>query len=212
MIIVNSLKNKNRKLLIHNISVTITNMEHIVLVDEQNNVLGTAPKLATHTHNTPLHRGFSVFLFNNQGQLLLQQRSSKKKTWPRTWSNSVCGHPMLDEPPLKAARRRLSFELGITEADIQMILPDYRYRFEKEGIVENEFCPVMVGFSAQLPEPNPDEVEAVKWLSWQEWLREVNDHPDNYSEWAVEETKLLEENKNFQKLLAAGSNVGDKRP
>lgn len=177
--------------------------DHVVLVNENNQVLGTAPKLATHSSNTPLHRGFSVFLFNTQRQLLLQQRSGKKKTWPLTWSNSVCGHPMLDESPLNAAKRRLSFELGITEADIQMILPDYRYRFEKEGIVENEFCPVMAGFSEQSPTPNPDEVEAVKWLSWQEWLKEIKDHPDNYSPWAREETMLLEKNQEFQKLLTS---------
>lgn len=183
--------------------------EHIVLVDENNAVIGTAPKLATHSHNTPLHRGFSLFLFNSKGQLLLQQRSSKKKTWPLTWSNSVCGHPMLNELPIDAAKRRLSFELGMTDVKLTMILPDYRYRFEKDGIVENEFCPVMLGFSDQMPMPNPDEVESVKWIDWHDWLQEIKDHADMYSPWAVEESWQLVKNEDFKKLFATSRDIGN---
>src|SRR5258708_6704908 len=95
--------------------------EYVVLVDDHNNVLSTAPKLPTHNHNTPLHRGFSVFLFNTKGQLLLQQRSHTKKTWPLVWSNSICGHPLLDETPIDAAKRRLQFELGIIDTKLFLI-------------------------------------------------------------------------------------------
>jgi len=183
--------------------------DHVVLVDENNQVIGTAPKLATHFKNTPLHRGFSVFLFNKKGELLLQQRSSQKKTWPLTWSNSVCGHPMLNESPLLAAKRRLSFELGMTEANIHMILPNYRYRFEKEGIVENEFCPVMLGFSDQVPVLNPDEVESIRSIPWTDWLDEIKNHPEAYSPWAVEESLLLEENDEFNSLFTSTRNIGN---
>lgn len=175
--------------------------EHVVLVDEDNNVLGTGPKLATHSDNTPLHRGFSVFLFNNQGQLLLQQRSALKKTWPGAWSNSVCGHPSLNETVLEAAKRRLSFELGIRNSELSIILPTYRYRFEKEGIVENEICPVIAGTTNDLPLPNPDEVNAIKWVSWQEWMEEIKNSPDTYSPWAIEESHLLEKEELFQKII-----------
>ena len=125
--------------------------EYVVLVDKYNNLLRVAPKLESHHHNTPLHRGFSLFLFNERGELLLQQRSSRKKTWPLVWSNSCCGHPMLDESSLEAAKRRLDYELGISDADIFEIVPDFRYKVELNGIVENEICPILVGIHRLIP-------------------------------------------------------------
>jgi len=175
--------------------------EYVVLVDDNNNVLGTAPKLATHHSNTPLHRAFSLFLFNKKGELLLQQRSFKKKTWPGMWSNSVCGHPGLEETPLQAAQRRLFYELGIKNAVLFEVLPDYRYRCEKDGIVENEICPVFVGFSDEKIKRNDKEVEEIKWMGWKEWLLELKKNPENYSFWCREETELLNKNPKFQNLL-----------
>lgn len=171
----------------------------IVLVDEDNRPVGTAPKLPSHTGQTPLHRGFSVFLFNPSGQLLLQQRALKKKVWPGVWSNSCCGHPMLDESSVAAARRRLQFELGLTDVEVLEIDPTYRYRFEKDGIVENEFCPILVAMSRENPVLNPDEVEAIRWIAWKDWITETRQHPEAYSAWSVEETKILHQHPNFQK-------------
>jgi isopentenyl-diphosphate Delta-isomerase len=165
--------------------------DYVVLVDDRNKPVGTMEKLAAHSSDTPLHRGFSLFLFNPQGELLLQQRAFHKKTWPGVWSNSVCGHPRLWERSITAARRRLSYELGITQAEISLALPDYRYRIEREGIVENELCPVMIGFTSQKPRPNPEEVAAVSWIPWNKWLKEIKKNPHGYSEWCVEETELL---------------------
>lgn len=170
--------------------------DYVVLVNEKNQVLGTMSKLEAHSKNTPLHRGISLFLFNSQGELLLQKRNKKKKTWGGVWSNSVCGHPLIDETPIDTAKRRLYYELGIKNAEIEVALPDYRYRVEKNGVVENEICPVMIGISNDIPKPNPKEVEAIKWISWKEWLNEIKNNPDSYSPWAVEETLLLaKENK-----------------
>jgi isopentenyl-diphosphate delta-isomerase len=167
--------------------------DYVVLVNEKNEVLKTANKLETHNGKTPLHRGFSVFLFDDKGNLLLQQRSSQKKTWPLVWSNSCCGHPQLDETSIDAAKRRLSFELGITDSQMTVVLPDYRYTFEKDGVVENEFCPVMIGFTKQQPKINSDEVAAVKWITWEDWLDELENNSQLYSPWCVEETKLLQQ-------------------
>lgn len=175
--------------------------EVVVLVNEKNEPVGTIPKLEAHGPNTPLHRGFSVFLFNSRGELLLQQRSRTKKTWPLVWSNSVCGHPRPDESSVDATRRRLKYELGIEQVEVFEILPDYRYRAEKDGIVENELCPVLVAFSNQSPTPRPGEVEAIRWIPWQNFVEEIKSHPENYSPWCVEETLLLEQNKLFQNLF-----------
>lgn len=173
--------------------------EHVVLVDEANQPLGTTDKATVHTDATPLHRGFSLFLFNSKGELLIQQRALTKKTWPGAWSNSVCGHPALDESPQAAAQRRLAYELGIkTDLDkITIALPDYRYQCERFGIVENEICPVMIAFLDVVPKPNPDEVNAIEWVAWDEFQKRMAE-PNEFSEWCVEETALLAQNAAFQ--------------
>lgn len=184
--------------------------EDVVLINEQNDVLGTAEKLATHNHNTPLHRGFSVFLFNKQGELLLQQRSKKKKTWPLAWSNSCCGHPMLDETVQEAATRRLHYELGITaNVNLQIVLPAYRYRYERYGIVENEICPVLVGVLSQTPQPNSEEVESLAWIRWGDFVKKLKSIPKEYSEWCIEEAALLNKNDVFISFYKNLSNQDD---
>lgn len=165
--------------------------DYVVLVTEKNEPLGTKEKLSAHSSDTPLHRGFSIFIFNDKKELLLQQRSNKKKTWPGVWTNSCCGHPMLEESVVDAAKRRLDFELRVQAKDIAVILPDYRYRFEKDGIVENEICPVMIGYCDNQPTLNPDEVQAFRWIPWTEWVKETKKNPKKYSPWCVEETQLL---------------------
>lgn len=181
-----------------------TQTEHVVLVDEANRPIGTADKATVHTSATPLHRGFSLFLFNSKGELLIQQRALTKKTWPGAWSNSVCGHPALGESVEAAARRRLSYELGI-ETDLDQItiaLPDYRYKCERFGIVENEICPVMTAFVDVEPNPNPDEVNATDWVDWDEFQKRMAE-PNEFSEWCVEETGLLAKNSAFQAAYEA---------
>lgn len=175
-------------------------MDYVVIVDKKNRVLETAPKLETHNKNTPLHRGFSLFLFNKKGELLLQQRSFKKKTWPLVWSNSCCGHPMLDESSIEAAKRRLDYELGISDADIFETISDFKYRIELNGIVENEICPILIGFTKKKPTVNKNEVNDVKWVYWNKFTEEVKNNPDKYSPWSVLEVNQLKNNKKFLSL------------
>jgi len=153
----------------------------IVYVDEDNNAIGTARKLPAHDGETRRHRAFSVFLFNDKGELLLQQRALTKKTWPGVWSNSCCGHVMLHESTESAARRRLKYELGMRVDKLHLILPDFRYRAEKDGVVENEICPVFVGFTSGMPSPNPDEVNDLNWVEWERFVVEVADPGNGHS-------------------------------
>jgi len=164
--------------------------EHVVLVNDANRPIGISKKIDVHHAATPLHRGFSVFLFDRSGRTLLQQRSLGKVTWPGVWSNAYCGHPQLHESTLDAMHRRLDDELGLTNVNLTVLLPDYRYRFAHNGIVENEFCPVAVGIVDERPQLNPDEVHAIRWINWRALLEEIGRESD-YTEWCIEEAILL---------------------
>ncbi len=165
--------------------------DKIVFVDELNNPIATGDKLPSHNSDTKLHRAFSVFIFNTKGEFLMQQRALSKKTWPGVWSNSCCGHVMLHEATEAAARRRLKYELGLNRIELASALPNFRYRAEKDGIVENEICPVFVGFTDGQPNRNPDEVEATKWVDWGEFVASLDDPETNISPWAIEEVREL---------------------
>ncbi len=166
--------------------------EEVVLVDEHNVVIGTTDKSTVHTHNTPLHRAFSLFLFNDTNELLITKRASTKKAFPGVWTNTVCGHPRLNETAEQAANRRLEDELGITDAKIKEVAP-YRYRFaDANGIVENEICPICIGFSNKTPKAAPSEVDEWKWISWDDFLHDLTLHPDVYSPWSREEAFILQ--------------------
>jgi len=184
-----------------NIAIT-KNTEEVVLIDSNDQPLGTSPKVTIHTSATPLHRGFSVFIFNSLGQVLLQKRALSKMTWPGIWSNSCCGHPALGEISTQAASRRLKYELGLEllASEIVVVLPKYRYRAELYGIVENEICPVMVAYSSLAVKANPEEVADTKWLDWRDFMN-VLSKPNDFSAWCNEESRLLDENIEFQEFL-----------
>ena len=182
--------------------------DKIVFVDEANVPFATGDKLPGHTDDTKLHRAFSVFLFNSKGEFLMQQRALSKKTWPGVWSNSACGHVMLHEKTEAAAKRRLKYELGLSSIDLTLALPNFRYRAEKDGVVENEICPVFIGFVDGQPQRNPIEVEATKWVDWHGFVDSL-DHPETHiSPWAVQEVRQLVESDIFKREYAATTRGG----
>jgi isopentenyl-diphosphate delta-isomerase type 1 len=168
-------------------------MEEVILVDDQNNVIGTAPKHTVHTHDTPLHRAFSCFIFNSKKQVLVTKRSSAKKTFPGVWTNTVCGHPGKGESIIDAAKRRLMHELGLLVDQIKEAAP-YQYRCsDKNGIVENEICPILTGFADANPHPHDREVDEWKWMNWYDFLLDLKKNPHLYSPWAQEEAVILQQ-------------------
>jgi len=140
--------------------------ELIVLVDDAGRPIGTAPKLASHHRDTPLHLAFSSYVFDAEGRFLLTRRALSKKTWPGIWTNSCCGHPGPGEPVEDAVRRRLADELGLTAVELVPLLPDFRYWAELDGVVENEICPVYGVRVDVEPVLNPHEVEEYRWVEW----------------------------------------------
>lgn len=171
--------------------------ELIVYVDEKGQPTGeTAPKLAAHHAETRLHLAFSCYVFNDLGEFLVTQRAHVKKVWPDVWTNSVCGHPMPNESLEHALVRRLDYELGMKAKDIKMILPKYLYKTPPyNGIIEHEFCPIFAARAISEPRPNPHEVDAYRWTSWEEYVNEIENDPDNkWSWWCKDQLRFLKNN------------------
>lgn len=170
--------------------------EPVVLLDDSGAEIGIAEKLEIHHQDTPLHRAFSCYVFDQQGKVLVTQRALGKRVIPGVWTNSCCGHPAPGESFGAAIERRLRFELGMTVTDVQIVLPDYRYRTPLyNGIREHEVCPVFVAKSQQNPQPNPDEVGAWVWITWGEFVsRAMTDHDNEYSWWCKDQLQQLAQN------------------
>lgn len=176
----------------------LQNPELVVLVDEKDNEIGTTTKSEVHTDNTALHRAFSCFVINSKWEILLQQRAASKKTWPLVWSNSVCWHPSPGEKYEDAVVRRLAYELWIyISADKVIKISDYRYCFTRYWVMENEFCPIFLVYSDDLPNANLEEVESTIYMPRVEWLSELqNDLPWDQWKWSerCKEEALLVDN------------------
>lgn len=177
--------------------------ELIVLLDNANNPIGSAPKLASHHANTPLHLAFSCYIFNDGGELLLTQRAATKKVWPGVWTNSVCGHPAPGEALTEAINRRSDYELGITALNqLQELIPNYRYKTPLfKGIVENEFCPVFAAKLVTPLSPNPEEVQASRWISWSNLKAEIAAQPELFSYWLKDQLPRLEKSTELKHYL-----------
>lgn len=142
----------------------------------------TGPKLASHHAHTKVHLAFSVFVFNDADQVLITQRAHVKKVWPMVWTGTCCGHPFPGESLEDAIHRRLRFELGMTADRLTCVIPKYRYTTPPyHGVVENEFCPIYTAHATSTPNPNPAEVEAFRWMSWDELRAEATTDGSDYS-------------------------------
>src|SRR3954447_13470531 len=167
-------------------------MEMIVLVDDEGRAIGEMPKPLVHHGETPLHRAFSAYLFDDAGRLLVTRRALGKQTFPGMWTNTVCGHPGPGESDGEAIARRARFELGLGVTDLRPALPGYRYRAKFQGVVENEICPVYLGRFTGTPAPDPTEVEEGQLLGWAEFRARQESEGDAWSPWCREQTRQIE--------------------
>jgi isopentenyl-diphosphate Delta-isomerase len=177
------------------VSVT-TAQELVVLLDADGRPAGTMPKAEVHGPDTPLHLAFSVYLFDAAGSFLATRRALGKRTWPGVWTNSCCGHPAPGEDPASAARRRLTQELGLRPARLELVLPSFAYRaVAADGLVENEVCPVyfahLDGDPEPPPEPDPQEVAEWRWVPWTSFRTLAATAPWALSPWSVEQVGQL---------------------
>lgn len=153
----------------------------VILVDEFDRQIGTMEKLEAHV-KAVLHRAISVFIFNSKGEWLLQRRAIEKYHSRGLWTNTSCTHPAPGETSLEAAHRRLHEEMGL-KAELREVF-SFKYIQELENnLTEHEYDHVFVGYSDELPVPNPDEVMDYKYISYQDLLQEVAESPEKFTAW-----------------------------
>ncbi len=154
---------------------------HVILVDEQDQPLGSMEKMEAHKKGV-LHRAFSVFIFNDKGELLLQKRASTKYHSAGLWTNTCCSHPYPGEDTLAAANRRLKEEMGMDTVLIHKTSFVYKTPFDN-GLTEHEFDHVFIGSCNENPVLNEDEAGDYKWISLGEVKEEIKKFPENYTSW-----------------------------
>jgi isopentenyl-diphosphate delta-isomerase len=164
----------------------------LILVDEHDNETGSCEKVDCHVGQGKLHRAFSVFLFNPEGKLLIQQRSAQKMLWGGYWANSCCSHPRLGEDTDAAARRRVNEELG-TDCELQYL---YRFVYHAEfGAIgsEHENCHVYAGHFDGTVNVDPDEISAWEFVTPDELTADIEANSDKYSPWLKLEWQEIRE-------------------
>ncbi|MFY9243964.1 MAG: isopentenyl-diphosphate Delta-isomerase [Polaribacter sp.] len=170
--------------------------ERVILVDENDNQLGVMPKMEAH-EKAVLHRAFSVFIFNDKGQLMLQQRAACKYHSPLLWTNTCCSHQREGESNIEAGRRRLQEEMGFTTELKEVFSFIYKAPFDN-GLTEHELDHVLIGSFNGNPNLNADEVEDYKWMTLQEVKADMDKNPSIYTAWF----KIIFD-KSFDKLTHA---------
>ncbi len=155
--------------------------EKVILVNENDEQVGTMPKLEAH-EKAALHRAFSIFILNDKNEVMLQQRAAHKYHSPLLWTNTCCSHQRVGETNIQAGIRRLQEEMGFVTDIRELFHFIYKAPFDN-GLTEHELDHVMIGHSNQEPHINEDEVASWKWMSTDDIKRDISNSPELYTEW-----------------------------
>ena len=155
--------------------------EKVILVDTNDEPIGLMEKMEAHRLGL-LHRAFSVFVLNSKNEIMLQQRAAHKYHSPLLWTNTCCSHQRAGESNLEAGSRRLFEEMGFTTPLKEHFHFIYKAPFDN-GLTEHELDHVMVGYSDEEPNINPDEVESWKWMSIEAVKADMQENPNEYTAW-----------------------------
>ena len=156
--------------------------EQLILVDDNDREIGFKAKNDCHLGKGVLHRAFSIFVFNAENELLLQQRSPSKMLWPNYWSNTCCSHPRKGEAMQDAVVRRLKQELGF-ECPLTFL---YKFKYQAQfGAIgaEHEYCWVYYGRYDGAVDVNVNEIAAWRWVNVEALERELAVTPDRFTPW-----------------------------
>jgi isopentenyl-diphosphate delta-isomerase len=155
--------------------------EQVILVNENDEPIGTMPKMEAHEKGL-LHRAFSIFIFNDKNELMLQQRAADKYHSPLLWTNTCCSHQRVGETNIEAGRRRLKEEMGFVTELKDVVSFIYKAPFDN-GLTEHEYDHVLVGYYNDNPNLNKEEVESFKWMTLQEVKEDIKQQPELYTAW-----------------------------
>ena len=155
--------------------------ELVILVDKNDNQLGLMEKIEAH-EKAVLHRAFSVFILNDNNELLLQKRALSKYHSPGLWTNTCCSHPRDGESVIDAGIRRLKEEMGFVTEINTLFSFIYRAEFDN-GLTEHEFDHVLLGRYNKTPLINKLEVSDWKWIDIEFLKKDVFVNPDIYTVW-----------------------------
>jgi isopentenyl-diphosphate delta-isomerase len=155
--------------------------ENVILVNENDEQIGLMPKMEAH-EKAVLHRAFSVFIFNDKNELMLQQRAWSKYHSPGLWTNTCCSHQRDGESNIQAGKRRLMEEMGFVVELKESISFIYMAPFDN-GLTEHEYDHILIGKYNDVPSINTDEVADWKWMSLKEVKRDMELHPELYTAW-----------------------------
>jgi isopentenyl-diphosphate delta-isomerase len=156
-------------------------MEQVILIDENDNMIGVCEKMSAH-EQALLHRAFSVFIFNDNGEMLLQKRALTKYHSAGLWTNTCCSHPRPGEETMQAAKRRLQEEMGFTCPIKKAFHFVYRSDFEN-GLAEHEYDHVFIGTYQGTFSINPAEVMEYAYLPLQVIKEKLISHPQLFTVW-----------------------------
>jgi isopentenyl-diphosphate Delta-isomerase len=174
--------------------------QEVILVDPYDNQTGTIEKLMAHRLGL-LHRAFSVFIFNQKGELLLQRRAEVKYHSPLLWSNTCCSHPSPGENTIESAEKRLMEEMGIS----CRLKKAFEFLYKEDvgsSLIEHEYDHVFVGVSDRDPSPNPSEVESFRWIDTGSLKRDMEERPEIYSKWFLACRLRIDELKEIAAAMA----------
>ncbi|MDG1929951.1 MAG: isopentenyl-diphosphate Delta-isomerase [Flavobacteriaceae bacterium] len=157
--------------------------EQVVLVDINDKPLGLMPKLEAHEKGV-LHRAFSVFILNDKGELMLQQRALHKYHSPGLWTNTCCSHQRNGETNVAAGKRRLQEEMGFVAELREITSFIYKAPFDN-GLTEHELDHIMIGHFNENPDINLEEVANWKWMAVDAVRDDIQKHPENYTVWFI---------------------------
>jgi isopentenyl-diphosphate delta-isomerase len=155
--------------------------EKVLLVDQNDQVLGKMEKIEAHEKGL-LHRAFSVFVYNDKNELLLQKRALSKYHTPGLWTNTCCSHQQENESNIEAGIRRLQEEMGFKTDLKNQFSFIYKAPFSN-GLTEHEYDHILIGYFNGEPNPNPDEVVDWKWMSLDAIEKDIHKNPDHYTAW-----------------------------
>jgi isopentenyl-diphosphate delta-isomerase len=156
-------------------------MDDILLVDENNNPVGTGEKMDVHRRGI-LHRCFSIMVYNSKREVLLQKRAAAKYHCSGLWSNACCSHPKPGDHLILAARRRLKEEMGI-DIPVREMGVEFIYKVKVGDLYEFEYDHVLYGQFDGSPSPDPNEADDWKWMAFGDLREDMKINPESYTPW-----------------------------